>query len=558
MKTIKLNSKTEINLTKLIDSRLLVQANSGGGKSWLLRRLLEQSHGKVQQIILDPEGEFGTLREKYDYVLAGKGGDTPAEPRSAALLAHKLLELGVSAIIDLYELPPQDRKRFVRLFLEALVDAPKELWHPVIVVLDEAHVFAPEKDVSEASSAVKDLATRGRKRGYCAVLATQRISKLAKDAAAECNNKLIGRSSIDIDMKRAGYELGFTKQEQLLSLRALKPGEFYAFGPAISDEVIRVDVGDVQTTHPKAGSRTLTKVVPPTVSIKKILGKLADLPVEAEKEAKTIAEMKSEIKELKRKLHPNNQPKQIDPRAVERIVLLANKKAGEEWENIVKKWVTYANNLKKSVSNIIPSVGKEPLTTPRGWMTPSNLQSYGKEIPVSSSVSKKHYENAFIKKELFFKEEGEHGLGICAKKIYSFLHENSDRGFTKVQLGAVTGYSSRSGGFNNAIARLNSLGLIKKRGDEIFFGEKDEQHIIESEQYSPELWFSKLGACEKKIYRILWDNPDIIYSKEDIGEQTGYSPTSGGFNNAISHLNAIGLLRREGGGIVLNPELTKL
>lgn len=100
--SIKLNPQTEIDLSKLIDSRLLVQANSGGGKSWLLRRLLEQSHGKVQQIIIDLEGEFSTLREKYDYILAGKGGDVPAQPKTAGLLARKILEMNVSAIIDLY------------------------------------------------------------------------------------------------------------------------------------------------------------------------------------------------------------------------------------------------------------------------------------------------------------------------------------------------------------------------------------------------------------------------------------------------------------------------
>jgi DNA helicase HerA-like ATPase len=275
---LKLNNQIEIDLPKLIESKLLVQANSGGGKSWALRRILEQSHGKVQHIILDSEGEFGTLREKYDYVIAGKGGDTPAEPRSAALLARKLLELNVSAIIDLYELHPQERKRFVKLFLDSLINAPKELWHDCIVVIDEAHTYAPEKGQSEAMDAVIGLCALGRKRGFCAILATQRISKLSKDAAAECNNKLIGRASQDIDMKRAADELGFTSREQMLSLRALKPGEFYAFGPAISDDVQKVTVGEVQTTHPKAGSRSLTKVVPPTEGIKKILGKLDDLP----------------------------------------------------------------------------------------------------------------------------------------------------------------------------------------------------------------------------------------------------------------------------------------
>ncbi|HXK31143.1 MAG TPA: ATP-binding protein, partial [Candidatus Paceibacterota bacterium] len=50
MSSIKINSGTSLNLDELIVSKLLVQANSGGGKSWLLRRILEQSHGKVQQI----------------------------------------------------------------------------------------------------------------------------------------------------------------------------------------------------------------------------------------------------------------------------------------------------------------------------------------------------------------------------------------------------------------------------------------------------------------------------------------------------------------------------
>src|SRR4051794_9361799 len=104
MQEINLNDNQRIELTTLIDTRLLIQANSGGGKSWCIRRILEQSHGKVQQIVIDLEGEFSTLREKYDYILAGKDGDTPADPKSASLLARRLLELNVSAIIDLYEL----------------------------------------------------------------------------------------------------------------------------------------------------------------------------------------------------------------------------------------------------------------------------------------------------------------------------------------------------------------------------------------------------------------------------------------------------------------------
>lgn len=112
--TFTLGGDLSLDLATLVDTRLLVQANSGGGKSWCLRRLLEQTHGHVQHLIIDPEGEFASLRERFDYVLASHhGGDTAADPRSAKLLAERLLELGVSAILDIYELKAHERIRFV-------------------------------------------------------------------------------------------------------------------------------------------------------------------------------------------------------------------------------------------------------------------------------------------------------------------------------------------------------------------------------------------------------------------------------------------------------------
>ncbi len=289
----------EVDLGRLIETRLLIQANSGSGKSFTLRRILEQTYGHVQQLVIDVEDEFYTLRERFDYVLAGRaGGDCPAEPRSADLLARRLLELGTSAILGIYELKAHERIRFVRVFLDALVNAPKDLWHPVLVVVDEAHIFCPEAGQAESASAVIDLMTRGRKRGFCGVLATQRISKLHKDAAAEANNKLIGRSALDVDMKRSGDELGMPKNERA-SLRTLQPGHFFAFGPAVSDVVVEMTVGKVTTTHPKAGDRSAPAPAPGE-KVRKVLAALADLPAQAEEEVRTLAEAKKRIAQLER------------------------------------------------------------------------------------------------------------------------------------------------------------------------------------------------------------------------------------------------------------------
>lgn len=100
-KKVAASSAVSMSLTNLIDTRLLIQANSGGGKSWVIRRLLEQTHGKIQQIILDIEGDFSTLRERHDYVLAAKGGDIDVNPKvapgSLVRKNHKPYERSVTA-----------------------------------------------------------------------------------------------------------------------------------------------------------------------------------------------------------------------------------------------------------------------------------------------------------------------------------------------------------------------------------------------------------------------------------------------------------------------------
>lgn len=283
------------DLAVLMESRLLIQAQSGGGKSRTLRRLLEQTHGKVQQIVIDPEGEFSTLREQFDYVLAaGTGGDALAHPRTAAMLAERLLELQVSAIVDLYELKPRVRVEFVKLFLEALVEAPKRLRHPCIVAIDEAQMFAPEGGKAESAAAVADLAVRGRKRGLCLVAAVARLSEFDKATAAPLQNKLIGLTTLDLDMVRAAKDLGFDKAG-MLGLRNLEAMQFWGFGPALVRAPTLVTIGPHVSTHLRPGARLTAVVPPPTDKIKALLPQLADLPAEAEQKQKTEADLRKDL-----------------------------------------------------------------------------------------------------------------------------------------------------------------------------------------------------------------------------------------------------------------------
>ena len=561
-KNIKLNSVDTIDLESLITTKLLVQANSGGGKSWLLRRLLERSHGKVQQIVIDLEGEFSTLREKYDYILASEDGDTPVEPRSAAVLARKILELNVSAIVDLYELKHHERIRFVKFFLEAMINAPKKLWHPVLVVIDEAHIFCPEKGQAESADAVIDLATRGRKRGYCAVLATQRLSKLHKDAAAECNNKLIGRTGLDIDRKRASEELGFTSKDQNLALRDLEAGEFFAFGPSISREVKKIKIGDVKTTHPKAGARFKVKVAPPTDKIKSILKKLADLPEAARKEANTISELKADVINLRRHKCPTVQI--TDNR---KDIEVAVNRALKDQEKTFAKIEQAYKKQHDSLSRVLVKALKD-------FKEISDLKNFPIYIYDAPKIPDKIKSGQIIKRRnpieletlregtsVQYSDDEEKTLKGGELRMLKVLTSRYPMAFTKSQLATFSAMSARGGSYSTYLSTLRTRGLIEEKGDLITASEKGLDYIGEvpnppqTTEEVIEMWRSNLKGGARRMFDILIEQSPHDMTKEELGEQSEVVHTGGSFSTYLSMLRRNGLIEENQGHIKISENL---
>ena len=68
-----------IDMEELLATRLLVQGNSGSGKSHLLRRVLEESAAIVQQVVIDPEGDFVTLAEPFGHIVIDAAAYSSAE-----------------------------------------------------------------------------------------------------------------------------------------------------------------------------------------------------------------------------------------------------------------------------------------------------------------------------------------------------------------------------------------------------------------------------------------------------------------------------------------------
>ena len=259
MGTTTAGATAALDLEELLATRLLVQGNSGSGKSHLLRRLLEQSAPWVQQTIIDPEGDFVALADRFGHLVIAAEDHTE---RGLQIAGERARIHRVSTVLNLEGLDAEHQMRRAAAFLGGLFDVGRDHWYPMLVVVDEAQLFAPAiaGEVSDEArklslGAMTNLMCRGRKRGLAGVIATQRLAKLAKNVAAEASNFLMGRTFLDIDMARAADLLGMERR-QAEAFRDLERGQFMALGPALSRRPLGLRIGPTDTT-PRNGTPRL-------------------------------------------------------------------------------------------------------------------------------------------------------------------------------------------------------------------------------------------------------------------------------------------------------------
>lgn len=543
----KINIGTEIDLEDLLQSRMLIQANSGGGKSVTARVIMEESFGKVPFITFDRDGEYYTLKEALPdvVVIGGSFPDLPIDLASAALLPKEIVSARLSVVIDLSDLKSGQKQQYVKDFLEALMDLPQEYWTGYLVFIEEAHFFCGEQDKNPAGSAVRELMSGGRKKGYCGILITQRISKLHKDAAAECNNKFVGRTNLDIDMDRAAKELGFSSPKDRVKLRDLAPGRFWAYGTSIEPHhVHEVKIKLPRTKQPKAGTITTIKLGKPTTKVLEVLKKLGGLPTQTKdtkngnsslltEQANENSQLKSQLVELREE------------------VIEKDKSIGAMLNRI-----RYNDNIFESITALLLG---EPPPFDKNIDPPLSVTMTG-FVGRNEKIDPKQHRKATNPTTI-----NASGISKCGRSILQFLASFPDRSFSKAQVGVATSYSPNSGSFNNALSELNGKGAITRDGARLQI--KDRSTIdqffgsdFEPQKYSLYTYMEKLNKCEREIYQVLLQNPKAIFDKEAIAAETatGYSPTSGSFNNALSKLNTLELICRKNSMIILNPELLEI
>lgn len=233
-----------IDAQELVTGRTCIIAQSGAGKSWgiavLCERLLEAGVGFC---LIDTEGEYFSLRDRFPLLWIGsaEGCDVEIGKADIRSLMHDAICSRTAVIFDVSEI---DMREEVTKFAEILYDLESALKQPYLLIVEEADKFIPQ--IGTSIKKIEEISRRGRKRGLGLLVATQRPSLVAKNVLSQCNNQIIGKLSIENDLKAVG--LFFSSRKEVAELAELEPGEFFVMG-GLSREKVKMRFGARVTEH---------------------------------------------------------------------------------------------------------------------------------------------------------------------------------------------------------------------------------------------------------------------------------------------------------------------
>ncbi|MDN7012003.1 DUF87 domain-containing protein [Methanoculleus sp. FWC-SCC3] len=228
-----------VDAQELVTGRTCVIAQSGAGKSWGIAVLCEQLlQARVGFCLIDTEGEYFSLRDRFPLLWIGSSDDCDVDIGRVNLreLMQNAICSRTAVIFDVSEVDMQER---VSYLAEVLYDLESELKQPFLLVVEEADKFIPQS--GETIKKIEEISRRGRKRGLGLLVATQRPSLVTKNVLSQCNSQILGKLSIENDLK--AVSLFFSSRKEAGELADLEPGEFFVMGKLSRENATKMRFG---------------------------------------------------------------------------------------------------------------------------------------------------------------------------------------------------------------------------------------------------------------------------------------------------------------------------
>lgn len=531
----------------MLSQHIAVLGKTGSGKTYAAKGLVENLLSDGRQVcVLDPTSAWWGLRlaadgkrAGFDVVLiGGTHGDIPLAERSGAAVARLVTEQGVSCVIDTGGFTVGEYTRWFIDFAGTLYTTIK---NPLHLVIDEAHHFmpqgkTPDVDAGRMLHAGNRLMSGGRSKGLRGLLITQRPAKLHKDSLT-CADALIAMRVIAPQDRAAIKEwidgAGDPAQgkEVLDSLAQLQRGEGWIWYPEggflsrVKFPAIRSYDSSATPTHgEKAGPKVSE------IDLTEVRAALAAAVKEAEANDPKL--LRQRIAELERAAK-SKQPAAADSKAIDRAVATAVAARDREWQTAIKDRERVIGDFKGRLGKI------------------ANLAHVNGEAVVHSAPPAKVFTNqvrqtaAAPAKTVYQPRKeisGDSTFGKAERQILTAFYWLRDEEVTPAKVGFYSDYSASSGGFNNTLGKLRSAGLLSgwkltEAGETAASGLGAS--VKPSGSKLREWLRRKLGKAENAILDALAEAYPNRLTTAALGEASGYSSNSGGFNNALGRLRSI-------------------
>ncbi|NPV49436.1 MAG: ATP-binding protein [Armatimonadetes bacterium] len=289
-----------------------VWASSGRGKSHTVGVITEELlDAGIPVVVVDPEGEMWTLRERYrTIVVGGPHGDLPAYSARAAV--REILRVGftqsLALVWDLSEaVTNAAQQELARPVLEELFAIQTRERRTVGLVIEEVQVFAPQSAPAATSEVMARIAKQGRKRGILLVVASQRTQAVSKEFMSQLNFPIIGGFEERLDYEAIRHHAGGKTFEEL---NRLPVGTFWfpRLGQYHHIRARRVTHGG---DTPALGADIVLRQTVTDESLDAAIAQLAEVLRRAEEEERAergeIARLKRQVEELQALLAAKDQ-----------------------------------------------------------------------------------------------------------------------------------------------------------------------------------------------------------------------------------------------------------